>query len=491
MKTIPAYSQNAPILQVSTDNIYLKAGQENIIKIILENTGNYKIIDIQSFLSSSIPGITVLTQANQVISEIKPDSTKSYEPTLYIDQSIPLGAYSLSLSISYKRTGAVVEDSLEVPIGFIISEVFTPKIIYTPTPEENKLSSGTVNEAKYRFTNNQNESLYNLTIVLNSQTSSITITDKILTTIEKLDPYESFTLFPKISIIEGTALGTYSLTATATYEDKDGNKFHQTYSLPINIASTKAIRNTLITIEEMKVIEKVIRPGDIFTIEITAKCTGAEAYDLLSKFGFSANGQISPISPSVVSLGDINVDETTIAIYTLLASGDIAAGQYSVMITITYTNSRGVINSITETFTILIDGLIDFELLDVPSNLASPGMEMNLEADLLLVGTESVDFVSIEILEEGVVKRVSGSNEYIGAVDPDSPIPFDIKYKIDEDSQIGKHNLGLVVKYKDHLNRENEERISLDLEIVENVDEEPQTQRTGFWAWIRRLFGFS
>jgi len=45
--TIPAQAADSPILQVSANNIYLKAGQENTIKIVLKNTGDYNIFDVE------------------------------------------------------------------------------------------------------------------------------------------------------------------------------------------------------------------------------------------------------------------------------------------------------------------------------------------------------------------------------------------------------------------------------------------------------------
>jgi hypothetical protein len=173
----------------------------------------------------------------------------------------------------------------------------------------------------------------------------------------------------------------------------------------------------------------------------------------------------------------------------MLVSGGVAAGQYPVTITIGYTNNKGVSKVLTETATILVDGLIDFELLDTPSGIASKGVTMELEADLLLIGTESVDFVSIGVVEDDVINRVSGSEEYIGAVDPDSPIPFTVNYKVDDNALEGEHELKLNVTYRDHLNREHIEQIKLDITIGGVIDDNPQPQQSGFWVWIRRLFG--
>ena len=486
---VPAYSADSPILQVSADNIYLKAGQENTIKIVLKNTGDYKIYDVEAFLSSSVTGLTVISEANKVITEINADKSKNYEPTIYVDQSLPLGAYSLSLTVTYGRSGSTLSDSVTVPIGIIVSEAFTPSLVYTPKLEDIEVEAGTINNVNFEFTSIESEAIYDVNIVLDSATTGIAITDNIVTSVSELASGESFTVSPKISIIEGTTLGTYTITAVASYKDAEDNRYHQSFSLPINIASSAAVRTTLITIEDMKVLEENIQPGDIFTVELTIKCSGASAYDLLGTLSFATSSPISPISPSVVNLGDLGVGETTKATYSLLASGSIAAGQYPVSATISYTSSRGTSKSITETMTLLVDGLIDFDLLDTPSITASAGSSQEFEADLLLIGTESVEFVSIGVVEDDVITRVSGSDEYIGAVDPDSPIPFDVNYKVNPDAPQGEHELKLNVKYRDHLNREHEEQIGLSINIGELIDNTPEPTDGGLWTWIRRLFG--
>jgi len=483
------YSADQPILQVSAEDIYLKAGQENTISIILKNTGDFKIFDIEAFLSSPVTGLTVLTSANQVIPEIEPTKSKSYQPIIYVDQNLPLGAYSLSLNVNYGRTGIALQSSIMVPVGVVVSEPFTPNIVYSPSLEKIDVVSGAENNLEFRFTNIQDSSINNLKIILSSPSNSISITNNIITTINELEPNESFIVNPTISILEGTPLGAYSISAITSYRDIDGNRFHQSFSLPINIATAAAVRNTLITIEEMKVVEDSIQPGDTFNIELTVKCSGAEAYDLLSNLVTSTAIPISSLSPSVISLGDLKVGDTAKVTYRLLISGGISAGQYPISTTITYTSNRGIPKSITETLTILVDSLIDFDLLDAPSEIATPGEVEELEADLLLIGTEAVDFVSIGIVEDDVVERVQGSDEYIGAVDPDSPIPFDLNYKVNEEASEGDHELKLKIKYRDHLNKEKEEQINLEIEIGESENNEPQPNQNGFWVWIRRLLG--
>jgi hypothetical protein len=484
-----ANAADAAILLVTTENVNLVAGQENTISIKLKNTGDYNLFNVQAFLDSDVSGIDVLSESHKVYGSIEDGRTKTYEPSIFVSEDIALGIYSVLLTVNYLPFRGDQVSQIDIPINLIVDESYVPKIKFTPSQESIKVKSGTENDVVFTFTNNWDQDIVDLDLTISSSTSSITIIEGINTMVGNLTVGESIGIIPTVSITEGTTLGTYTLTASASYKDIEGTRFYQTYQLPLNLDSAAAIRNTIITIESMEVKQESIQPGDIFTIDLTIKCSGADSYNLLSSINFAATSMISPVSPTIVSLGDLEVEDTVTASYQLLASGDISAGQYSVPSTISYTNSKGLPGTLSESFTLLVDGLIEFDLLDIPTEMVPAGETSELEADLLLIGTESVQFVSIGVVEDSVIERVSGSDEYIGAVDPDSPIPFDIKYKVKEGVQQGTHDLKLNVQYRDHLNKEHTDVLDLTIDVGEETEDVPQTESKGIWAWIRRLLG--
>lgn len=489
-QTIAGVSATLPIVEVSVDDIHLRGGEYNTLDLRFENTGEYKIFDVQAFLTSSVPGITILTDQHRVLNDIAAKKSKSYQPEIFVDKTVPLGAYSLTLTFTYKATSAGATTApIVVMLGVIVDESYVPKISFTPMQESIKAKAGMENGVDYLFTNNWNGTITDIQFLLSSSISSISVTENLNYMGEEIPAGESMRISPVVSVTEGTPLGSYSISATASFQDLEGRNYQQVFSLPVTVDSAVAARNTIITIDSMEVLHESIQPGDIFTIDLTIECSGSDSYSLLSSLSFGAMSSISPISPTTVSLGDLEAGNTVTTSYQLLASGDISAGQYPITTTITYTDTKGQSGSLTETFTILVDGLIEFSLLDVPTEKVPAGESSELEADLLLIGTESVQFVAIGVVEDGVIERVSGSEEYIGAVDPDSPIPFDIKYKVREDAPEGSHELTLSVQYRDHLNKEHVDEMSLDIEIGEVEEDLPEPEQGGIWAWIRRLLG--
>ncbi len=472
----------------------MAAGQENAITVELGNTGDYDITDVQAILSSTQPELHVIRNAHKVYTRIGDGGKKRYEAAVYVNQDAALGAYSLTLTVSYIKYVALTPTpaTVTVPIGVIVDQGYTPKIKYTSEQSDIRLKSGTESQIQYSFVNNWGESLHGLEFSLASASGYMSILEGVSYSVDVLNSSESVTLTPTISVLEGTPLGVYTMKATATYQDMEGNRYHQVFSLPLNLDEATIARNTVVTVASIEVPQQSVRPGDVFDVQIQVDCSGASAYELMSTLSFGSSSGVSPLSPTTTVLGDFEPDESATVSYRLLAGGSIQAGQYPVTVTLTYTDSKGASRSLSEVATIMVDALIDFELLDETNMVVYAGEQLEMEADLLLVGTGSVQFVSVQLVEDGVFRRVAGSTEYIGAVDPpDSPIPFDIDYGVADDAESGIHDMTLTVKYRDHLNRVHEKTLEYTVTVGQGTRPESSTgqERGGIFGWLRRLFG--
>lgn len=484
---LPIPSAQANVLQVTVDNIYLTAGEANSIKVTLKNLG-VDIYTVEAVLTSLVPGISVIKDAQKGY-EVIQDRAKIYYPVLFVDQNTPLGTYTLTLTVKYIRYGTGFDSPLSIPIGVVVSNESRPKLLYVSGQETVNAKTGAASELLYVFENDWDANIRGLELKISSSTSQIIITDGTVTSFDTVVPGEQIRITLTVSVLKSALLGAYTLTARATYRDSSGNNYYQNYVLPVNLDSKAITENTIITIKSMEVTQSV-RPGDDFTISATIQCEGADAFDLISSISLTGVTKISPLSPTRASVGDLVNGESRTVTWRLQTSGDIPAGLYPVGIQVVYLDNKGAPGQIAEVMTISVEELIEFELLDAPTVVVKKGETAELEADLLLIGTDSVQFVSIELESDAVFKRVPGSTEYIGAVDPDSPIPFDIKYKVAEDAPEGDHVMRITVRYRDHLNREHEELLELNVTVAGNVKDNTQTtEAQPFWVWVRRLLG--
>ena len=234
-----------------------------------------------------------------------------------------------------------------------------------------------------------------------------------------------------------------------------------------------------------------LRPGDKFDLTLGLETLGAQAYDVKVSLSLDPMTGISIMSPTTVSLGKIEPGIVEDAVFELLIGGEVKAGQYPAIVSVSYLGSDGMPRNLMESVTISIRGLVNFRLINEDQIQVGKGESTEFEADLLLVGTESVQFVSVEIIEDSIIEHVKDSEEYIGAVDPDSPIPFDLSFKIASDAELGEHTIKFRIIYTDDLNQEHVTILELDIDVIEPSSNTTQTQGStgGFWVWLRRLFG--
>jgi uncharacterized membrane protein len=485
----PAPGAQANVLQVSVDDIYLTAGEANSVKVTLRNLGELNIYTVEAFLVSQTSGISILKESQKVYDEILSGKAKQYYPVLFVDQGTPLGTYTLSLTVNYIRYGTVYDSTITVPVGVVVSNESRPKLLYVSGQETLNAKTGMSNELEYVFRNDWDREIRSLGLTISSTTSYLILTDGSVSSFESMAPGEEIRVNPTVSALQSAPLGVYTLTTTATYVDDAGNSYYQNYVLPVNVNAKALVENTIITITEMDVAQTV-RPGDAFDVTAEVQCEGADAFDLISSISLTGITKMSPLSPTKVSVGDMQEGDTRTVTWELLASGDAPAGQYPVSIGVTYLDDKGSPGSLSEVMTITVEELIDFELLDAPTIEAGKGETGEIEADLLLIGTDSVQFVSVDLVEDAVFKRVTGSTEYIGAVDPDSPIPFDITYRVADDAPQGTHTMSVRVSYRDHLNREHNEDVSLDVTVSGGQTGNGETpEAPSPWVWLRRLLG--
>jgi hypothetical protein len=120
---------------------------------------------------------------------------------------------------------------------------------------------------------------------------------------------------------------------------------------------------------------------------------------------------------------------------------------------------------------------------------------VTIEADLLLLGTETVDFVEIRIVKNssiGPFSSIPESYEYIGRVDPDSPVLFTIEFVVDPNATSGSYTLQIGVRCWDGYNQQREDTINLPIVVEEFSNQNQEVSPTLWdllWTIIRILFG--
>jgi len=597
-----------PLVQVSTDQIYVTAGQENTIKITLRNTGDIEVADIRGSLSSSTPGISVLTNSHVAYGLIMDDSSVTFSSRLYIDEDTPLGAYSLTFQLSYYKyvVSPTMFESHVIQIGIVVKEAIrthqrldvevadtslvagsknpisislenqgegpfffleasiasaspyiavldgarynhsslevgesalhTPLLqvsssaplgVYTLTEtvtyedadgesymdsftlgfsvdyiaqtdvkvnvavEDPRLVAGEENYVTVTLENIGSEPVHLVDAKLLSTSPYFAVLEGVRYTLDEMEPEESRSFLSNIAVSGATPVGVYSLSATVGYRDSYGRAYVESYTIGLRVESVQVAEQTSVVLREYSTDPPVVHPGDTVSMTLELSCTGARAYDVKSTLRFDPMTGISSLSPSLVASGEMEPGEMTDVSYRVLLDGGLRAGQYPASLTVSYIDSDGLPRTLVESVTLSVRGIVDFTLINDEEVSVGAGGISEFEADLLLIGTESVQFVEIVVVDDEVFDTISGSSEYIGAVDPDSPIPFDLSFVVEEGVEPGEYTMRLRVTYKDDLNQDKEDTVELSVYVGEPTSEPQSTQGSsgGFWGWLRRLLG--
>jgi hypothetical protein len=493
-------ANSIPFLEVEVDDYHLTAGDNNQIEIYITNVGEGNASNVEVYLTipQTLSGIAIVKDSYKVFDEILFQETESMYPTLYVSNSFPLGAYNLELTLVYQDSlGLTYQSSLQV--GIIVDAIEPEELVIDVDVEDYLVSAGKENEINITITNNGEKTLYDVKAEIISATPGIVVLEGFSQIFDQLKVGKSDSFMPTIGISRSVPLGAYSITLSLEYSDSKNVIYRSSENIGVFIDSIEPPESTKIKTREIHVMPTDVHPGDEFTIIIELENYGTDVYDVQAQYSVTPNTPIAPLSPTLIFVDDMESNDSTTINYDLIVSGDAQARIYTLNFLLTYFDKLGQLKSESEIISIDVNSIINFQLLNVqPQDLTlEPGEIVSVEADLLLIGTETVEFVQVTVIENSSNPFLSipESYEYIGRVDPDSPIPFDIQFMVDSNASAGDYTLQMSVSYWDEYNRDRQAILELPtvIEEFENTGEDGSySQRSiwdAFWDFMRNLLG--
>jgi hypothetical protein len=490
--TLIAHPQ--PLLEVKVTGYYLTAGNENKIEISITNVGEESAYNVKAILTvpQTVQGIAILDEPYREFEEIEGGETKYMYPILYVASSCPLGAYSLQFGLEYYDApkGVVDREKLvaNTQIGVIVDAIKPKELVLHVDVDNYKITAGAENEISITLTNIGKETAYDVKAFLISNSPGIVVLRETSYLFDEVDVGKRVKFTSLIGISPSIPLGAYPLTLNLEYKDLKGATYRDSVMIGVFVDSVKPTYRTTIAVQGFKITPSSIYPGDKLTMEMELKNLGADAYDVRVQLVTTPQSPLVSLSPTLVFVGDLESNHAAKVIYNLQVNGDAKAQPYTLQLTILYYDVYGQPNSITETISIPVRSMANFRLLNVqPSNImVNPGETVLVEADLLLIGTEAVKFAQIEIVENYPFASTYESYEYIGRIDPDNPVPFDIQFMVDSNATAGNYKLQMRVNYVDEYNQEHQDMVELSV-IIERLTEKKGEASLTFWDIIWRI----
>lgn len=495
----PTIAYNNPLLEVNVTGYNLTAGDENEMSISIENIGETNAFDVKASLTvpSTVSGISIVKESYAVFEKIYTygDTIRWMHPVIYVASDCPLGAYSLTLDLEYTDShDEMYIDSMQ--IGVVVDAVKPTTVDLDVEAKDYHVTSGTENEINIIVTNIGEEAVYDVEAVLTSTSTSIVVLRELSYLFDKIDVGNQIDFRPVIAISRSVALGAYSLTLTLDYKDLKGVAYYEEVTVGIFVDSVEPTEYARVVVQEFQMTPTEIYPGDVLIMEMELKNWGTNAHDVQVQLAIDSESPLFSLDPTLVFVGDMKSNQTAKIVYNLYVSGDADAHLYILSLVVSYNDLYDQARSLTEVVSIRVQSIIDFRLLDIqPSKItAEPGEMVAVEADLLLMGTETVDFVEIGIVKDpfSPILSIPETYEYIGRVDPDSPVLFTIQFMVDSNATSGNYVLQMRVSCWDGYNQQRQVTIELPVVVKESSNQNEETSLTLLdiiWTIIRILFG--
>jgi uncharacterized membrane protein len=480
-QTAFAYADDfIPHLEVIVTNTTFAAGTHGNIGITIYNGGNFDATQIEAFITSAVPGISILNGTQRVVNRLNSDKSTFYHATIMVDQNVAVGAYTLTMQLTYLRAlyGIV---SVAIPITIVVNEQFLPMIELTATPK--KLVAGGSNDVMVSVNNIASTDVTNLALSLSTPSPFLSIESPSNLNVTLLKSGAKTSFIVHVYALESTLIGSYLLTATTSYSGTTGDNHRQTSTLPLEVTTPVITKVPVLTVTNLNTTTAV--PGQRFTIHARVDCNDGSVYNTKATLTLDAAGMLKPLSPTTLSLGDMKPGDSKDVSCTVLVDGAAAATQISTGFALSYTDSKAIQRSTTEVLTVQIGQVVDFEIMNPTQVTADQGGTAKIDSTLILKGTSKVQFTSIDVEGNTTVTVIPESNYYVGAIYPDSPVLFTIKFNVPSNAPLGDTMVKIRVSYLDNLNRPKQQILSYPVTITKPV----ATIGTDFWGWLRHLVG--
>ena len=469
-----------PHLEVYVSNTTFSAGTHGNIGIMVHNGGNYDASEVEALITSITPGISVLDGSQKVINKILEGKSTFYNATVMVDQGVTLGAYTMTMQLTYLRAGRGIV-TVPIPITIVVNKLYMPMVELTASPK--KLTVGEPNDVTVTLRNIADSELKGIALTLSTSSPFLSIESSLNYNFTSIKAGNSVSFTARVYALESTPMGSYALTASMFYSDPSSNSNKQSATLPLEVTAPLINNIPVLTVTNLNTTTAT--PGQRFTLQAKIDCSDASAYNAKATFTLDATGLLRPLTSTTVSLSEMSPGDSQTVSLTVLVDGAAPASQIPATLALSFMDSKGIQRATTETLTVQVGQVVDFEIMNPTQVSADQGATGKIDSTLILKGTSKVQFTSIDVVGDPTVTVIPESSYYVGAIFPDSPVLFTVKFNIASTAALGDATVKLRVSYLDNLNRPQQQFLSYPITITKPA----ATIGSDFWGWLRHILG--
>lgn len=448
----------------NNNKINVEPGDKGVgLTLVIQNRDTGPVSGIQGTITLADPFTT--TNDNSISSSfgnvVSSGSTTSAEFLININDDADLGTYTLSIDFSYLDKDSILRsDSLLFSIN--IEGVSDLDI----SLDENVFFVGTFNDLVIDIDNIGSAPVYSLKVLLsysNSQGFLSTAEGDSERKINLLESGDLESLTFKTYVSPNAQQGLYFVTLTVSYRAANGEMYQEIQEIGIVVKEDCSAPNMVWLLPScwsspisILVPDNILQSGRVTKSDIIIQNIDDEPIsDLVVDLQFTSVQNSFPIflnsGSSTWKFSSLDSSESITISPEIFTSISFTDSSFPIQISISYLDVNGIHHDEIRQMGFTIRGNINIESSSVTFSpmIIPSGGNASLIGSILNIGDKEAQFLSLSINPSDFILTNSESIQYIGEVDPDSLVPFSLKFKVSDSSPIGQIPIELIFSYDD------------------------------------------
>ena len=185
------------------------------------------------------------------------------------------------------------------------------------------------------------------------------------------------------------------------------------------------------------------------------------------------------LSPPLVALGksnwyfrEIRPGEKRELMVEIYAPDQTTGSALTGMLTISYVNKFGSPVVLRYPVGFVVRGEVDVEILGlvaIPRSVHA-GEELTVSASLVNRGISAAEHVMLYLNATHPFASTPDSTRYVGELDPDTPIPFNLACVVDPRAEEGVYSLEVILEYNDGYGNAYQKRAVVEVEVLKKIE---------------------
>jgi hypothetical protein len=436
--TVSAYVEGIPQLQFGTPEPSLTAGGVDEVPLVITNDGTGNASHVSLTVSAS--AVSVLTPSFKFLS-LAAGQSAPVEVEVYVPSSVSGSAISVSLAATYDDPYGA-QQSASQGVAFYVATAAASPLYYQSG--DVSLIPGVINTIPITLTNQGTGPATQVHTQVSSASQVSILTQ--FPMVPDIAPNSSVTDSIEVYVSSSLASSPLALTFSYSFISPLGITSSSTQSVGLyTTSSNSSLPSVLISVSPVKSnVDVGVQSKVSFDVEDVGHTTlQSPVLSLAVSSPLVVIGNSSYAIPSgVLTPGDPVVYDALVG-----SSTSASPGFYSSSVTVTYIDQSGTTKSATYSTALVLSGTID--LIIQSPQVTQSNNTLSISGEILNEGFSSAYYASVTGSIVGV--RGTSQADYVGEIDPNTPVPFSVTISYAPQSSTRSANVSVDVAFKDSL----------------------------------------